>query len=80
MLLLLVLQAELTVVGGPSSEAPAAFNLVRMCVAIVKVLPEALPFECPATAFVHSWLFLRLIPGVATTELATVEKMMLKIM
>ena len=38
-LFLFVRQAELSIVGGPSSEAPAAFNLVRMGVAIVKVLP-----------------------------------------
>lgn len=52
-LLLFVRQAQLSVVGGPSSEAPAAFNLVCMCVAVVKMLPKSSRFKSPATAFVH---------------------------
>lgn len=42
---LLMLQAKLAVMRGPSSEAPAAFNLVCMRVAIVEVLPKTLGFE-----------------------------------
>lgn len=53
MLFLLVRQAELSVVGRPSSEAPAAFNLVCMRVAVVEVLAKSLRFESPATAFMH---------------------------
>lgn len=52
-LFLLVRQAELSVVGRPSSVAPAAFNLVRMRVAVVEVLAESLRFKRSATAFVH---------------------------
>ena len=39
--------------GGPSSEAPAAFNLVCMGVAVVKMLPKRSYFKGTATAFVH---------------------------
>ena len=57
MLFLLVLQAKLAVMGRPSSEAPAAFNLVCMGVAIVEVLPKALRFKRPATALIHcAWI------------------------
>lgn len=53
MLVHLVLQAKLTGMGRPSRKTPAAFNLIGMCVAIVKMLPHALPIERPATAMVH---------------------------
>ena len=52
-LLLLVRQAELSVVGRPSSEAPAAFYLAGMCVAVVEMLSKSLGFESPATACMH---------------------------
>ena len=53
MLFLLVRQAELSVVGWPSSVAPAAFDLVGMCVAVVVMLSKSLGFESPATACIH---------------------------
>ena len=39
--------------GGPSSEAPAAFYLVGMCVAVVEMLSKSFGFESPATACMH---------------------------
>ena len=53
MLCLLMRQAELSVVGRPSSEAPAAFYLVGMCVAVVEMLSNTLGFKSPATACIH---------------------------
>ena len=53
MLFLLVRQAEFPVVGRPSSEAPAAFYLVGVCVAVVEMLSKSLGFESPATACMH---------------------------
>ena len=50
---LLVLQAELAGVAGPSGEAPVTFDFVRMRGAVVEMLPESLCCEGPATAFVH---------------------------
>lgn len=50
---LFVLQAKLAVMARPSSVAPAAFDLVCMGVAVVKVLPKALRFEGTATAVIH---------------------------
>lgn len=53
-LFLLVRQAELSVMGRPSSVAPAAFNLVCMRVAVVEVLAKSPCFKSPATAVIHS--------------------------
>ena len=53
MLFLLVRQAKLSVVGRPSSEAPAAFYLVGVRVAVVEMLSKSLGFESPATASMH---------------------------
>lgn len=52
-LFLLMRQAELSVVGRPSSVAPATFNFVCMRVAVVEMLTKSLRFESPATAFMH---------------------------
>ena len=53
MLFFLVRQAKPSVVGGPSSETPAAFYLVGMGVAVVEMLSKSFGFEIPATACMH---------------------------
>ena len=53
MLVFLVRQAKPSVVGRPSSEAPAAFYLVGMSVAVVEMLSKSLGFESSATACMH---------------------------
>ena len=56
MLFFLVRQATPSVVGGPSSEAPAAFYLVGMCVAVVEMLSKSFGVKSPATAGMHCGL------------------------
>lgn len=53
MVVLLVLQAKLAVMGWPSSIAPATFNLVRMSVAVVEMLPNSPGIKSTATTFRH---------------------------
>lgn len=59
-----VRQAKPSVVGGPSSEAPTAFYLVGMCVAIVEMLTKSLGIETPATACMHCGRDSKLETGV----------------
>ena len=64
MLCFLVRQAKPSVMGRPSSEAPAAFYLVGMCVAVVEMLSKSLSFESPATACIHCGRGLKLEASV----------------
>lgn len=57
----LVFQAKLAVMGGPSSEAPVAFNFVCMGVAVVEMLPEAFCLKRPTTALIHFGCFMKLL-------------------
>lgn len=62
---LLMLQAELSGVGRPSSIAPTAFDLVRMVGTIVEVITHAICGKGTATALRHD-LTQRLLRSVRT--------------
>ena len=55
--------------GGPTSEAPAAFYLVGMGVAIVEMLSKSPVVEGPATACRHCGRFLKLETSVGMGDI-----------